>query len=136
MEEVPMTITFARLQEYLDLVVSKEGGNVGSAPHRRFWSSYQSLTTQPLARPKCNGEDIYPVKYVDATRTKVDANNSPLYVILTTRAGFCGKEQMPPGGPFITDVNYTLTLSDGTVVTGSQVVQDIHDWLATGAPNN
>jgi hypothetical protein len=39
--------------EYLDLSVAKEGGNIGGAPHRRFWNSYHSLTATPLPRPKC-----------------------------------------------------------------------------------
>ena len=131
-----MPISFARLQEYLDLIVRKNGGDINAAPHRRFWSSYQSLTAQPLPRPKCNGNDIYPVTYVDAAKTKVDADNSPLYVILTDSRGFCGKEQMPPSGSFITDSGYSQTLSDGTVVTGDQIKQDIHDWLEAGAPNS
>jgi hypothetical protein len=74
-----MVINSALLQEYFDLIVSKAGGNIASAPHHRFWSSHQSLTTQPLLRPKCQGQDIYPVKYIDVSRTKVDADNSPLY---------------------------------------------------------
>jgi hypothetical protein len=130
-----MVISFARLQEYLDLIVSNQGGNIGAAPHKRFWSSYQNLTTQPLPRPQCQGQNILPIKYTDAARTTVDADNSPLYVILTNQGGFCGKPQMPPGGPFLTDANYSLRLSDGTMVTGAQVIQDIHDWLAAGAPN-
>jgi hypothetical protein len=131
-----MTIKFARLQEYLDLIVSKANGNIAAAPHKRFWNSHQSLTAQPLPSPKCRGQDIFAVKYLDPARTRVDADNSPLYVILTNAAGFCEKGQMPPLGPFITDNGYTLTLSDGTVVTGTQVKKDIHDWLAAGAPNN
>ena len=131
-----MPITFTRLQEYLDLIVQKEGGNLGTAPHRRFWSTHQSLTERPLPRPKCQGQDIFPVTFLDQTRTQVDADNSPLYVILTDGNGFCQRGQMPPGGPFITAANYSLTLSDGTVVTGNQVKQDIHDWLAAGALND
>ena len=130
-----MPITFARLQEYLDQIVKKNGGNVASAPHRRFWSSHQNLTTQPIPRPKCNGGDIYPVMYTDAARKIVDPDNSPLFLILTTPTGFCGKEQMPPGGPMIAAPGYTLTLSDGSTVTGDQVKQDIHNWLAANAPN-
>jgi len=131
-----MTISFARLQEYLDLIVAQNGGDITSSPHLRFWSSHSTLTTQPLPRPKCNNQDIFPVKYLDAARTQVDADNSPMYVILTNAMGFCQREQMPPDGPFITDPGYSLTLSDGTVVTGAQVKQDIHDWLAAGALNN
>ena len=40
-----MPISFARLQEYLDLIVTTEGGNTGAAPHKRFWSTHQNLTT-------------------------------------------------------------------------------------------
>jgi hypothetical protein len=43
---------------------------------------------------------------------------------------------MPPGGPFITDAGYSVALSDGSTVTGAQIAQDIHDWLAAGAANH
>jgi hypothetical protein len=131
-----MTIKFARLQEYLDLIVAHAGSNVGFAPHKRFWASHLSLTAQPLPRPKCQGEDIFAVKYLDEAHTKVDADNSPLFIILTSAQGFCARDQMPPSGPFITDVGYQLTLSDGTVVDGAQIKSDIHDWLASGAPDD
>lgn len=131
-----MPITFARLQEYLDLIVRKSEGNLGAAPHRRFWTTHQALTQQPLPRVRCQGQDIFAVKFTDEKQTQVDADNSPLYVSLTESDGFCDKGQMPPGGPFITDANYSLTLSDGTVVTGDQVKWDIHGWLAAGAPDN
>ncbi len=131
-----MTISFVRLQEYLDLIVSKNGGDISAAPHKRFWSSHANLATRPIPKPKCNGQDIYPIKYTDPSHSRVDADNSPLYVILTSGQGFCGKEQMPPAGPHITDAGYSLNLSDGSVINGTQVVQDIHDWLAAGAPND
>jgi hypothetical protein len=130
-----MTISFSRLQEYLDVIVANEGGNIGASPHKRFWSTYQSLTSQPIPQPKCQGQAIYPIKYVDAARTQVDADNSPLYVILSKNTGFCGKVQMPPGGPYVTDANYSISLADGSIVTGVQILNDIHDWLAAGAPN-
>jgi hypothetical protein len=131
-----MPISFARLQEYLDLIVQNAGDNSATAPHKRFWSSYQNLTANPLLNPKCNGQPIFPVKYTDPQRTTVDADGSPMYVILTSADGFCGRGQMPPGGPFITDAGYSLTLSDGSTATGAQIAQDIHDWLAAGAPNS
>jgi len=131
-----MPISFARLQEYLDLIVQNAGDNSATAPHRRFWSSYQNLTANPLPNPKCNGQPIFPVKYTDPQRTTVDADGSPMYLILTSADGFCGRGQMPPGGPFITDAGYSLTLSDGSTATGAQIAQDIHDWLAAGAPNS
>lgn len=131
-----MTIKFARLQEYLDLIVAKAGGNINIAPHRRFWATHQSLTEQPLPRPKCQGQDIFAVKYLDPQHTRVDAKNSPLFVILTNPDGFCDRPQMPPLGPFITDSDYQITLSDGTIMTGDQIKADIYDWLSSGAPNS
>ena len=89
-------ISFARLQEYLDLVVKKQGGNVANAPHLRFWKDHDTLTTTPLPRPKCQGQAIFPVKFLDPERTEVDADHSPLFLILTNFNGFCQKEQMPP----------------------------------------
>jgi hypothetical protein len=130
-----MTISFTRLQEYLDLIVTAEGGNIGASPHKRFWSNYQTLATQPIPRPQCNGQNIFPIKYTDAAKTTVDADNSPLYVILSNATGFCAKPQMPPGGPYLTDANYSATLSDGTVVKGRQILNDIHEWLTANAPN-
>jgi hypothetical protein len=131
-----MTISFTRLQEYLDLIVKQQGGHINNAPHHRFWDSHLSLMTKPVQRPKCQGQDIFPVKYLDEAKTQVDADNSPLFLILTDSQGFCAKEQMPPGGPFITAGDYSLTLSDGTVVTGDQVKKDIHDWLAANGPDD
>jgi hypothetical protein len=129
-----MTITFARLQDYLDSIVRKAQGNLSGSPHKRFWTTHDGLTKQPLPRVKCQDQPIFAVKFLDQKMTQVDADNSPLYLILTDRNGFCGKEEMPPGGPFIIDDDYSLTLTDGTtVVTGDQVKQDIHDWLAAGA---
>jgi hypothetical protein len=42
--------------------------------------------------------------------------------------------QMPDGGPFITEVNYQVTLPDGTVVGGATIVHDLLDWLSNGFP--
>jgi len=79
---------------------------------------------------------MFPVGFLDEKKRQVDADNSPLDIILTDSNGFCGRGQMSPGGPSITDANYSLTLSDGAVVTGVQVKQDIHNWFAVGAPDN
>lgn len=130
-----MPIPFSRLQEYLDLIAAKSGQPPERSPHKRFWSSYEALTQNPLPNPKCNGADIFAIKYIDAAKKQVDADNSPLYMILVSVDGFCNKDQMPPGGPFILDQGYTITLSDGTVVSGDQIKNDIHDWLSSGAKN-
>ena len=107
-----MAIKFSRLQEYLDLVASA-GGESTAAPHGRFWATHASLTDKPLPRPKCQGQPIFAIKYLNPEHTRVDADNSPLFIILTDARGFCQKPQMPPFGPLITDAGYQITLSDG-----------------------
>jgi hypothetical protein len=44
--------------------------------------------------------------------------------------------QMPRTGPFVTDPGYSLTLGDGTIISGQKLLDDIHEWLAAGAPEN
>ena len=129
-------INFANLQEYLDKLVEKAGDDTNSAPHKRFWSDYQTFITKPLVSVKCNGAPIFPIVWLDAAHTQADADNSPLYLILTQSAGFCNKEQMPPGPPFITDQDYTITLASGNTGTGKQVADDIHEWIKSGALEN
>lgn len=131
-----MAITFARLQEYLDTIVEKNAGDIPNSPHGRFWRSHEALTQQPLPKPKCQGAPIFAVKYLDAANMTVDADGSPLYIILTQVIGFCGRQQMPSGGPFISDPDYSITLPDGTTVPGAQIMSDIHEWLANGAKND
>jgi hypothetical protein len=129
-------INFAILQEYLDKLVVKANDDTNNSPHKRFWSDYQTFITKPIPLVKCNGAPIFPIAWRDAAHTQTDADNSPLYLILTQSAGFCNKDQMPPGPPFITDQGYTITLSNGSVVTGKQIADDIHEWITSGALEN
>jgi hypothetical protein len=43
---------------------------------------------------------------------------------------------MPPGPPFITNQDYTITLVNGNTVTGKQVADDIREWIKSGALEN
>ena len=69
------------------------------------------------------------------TPPTTNTDGSPAGDVVAYRVYYGTQPSPCPGGPFITDTDYSLTLSDGTVVTGAQVKQDIHDWLAAGAPN-
>jgi hypothetical protein len=55
---------------------------------------------------------------------------------MTSAVGFCQKDQMPPGGPFVSEEGYSIKLEDGTVVTGAKIISDLHDWLKNGAHEN
>jgi hypothetical protein len=123
-----MAITFSRLQEYLTKIGEKANLNPANALHGVFWNTtYDAFVTGVVPNKHCNGQ-VVPI---------IDPNNranSAFYLIL--RAGWCSMPQMPKTGPYVTDANYSITLSDGTKVTGVKILQDILDWLNAGAPEN
>ena len=123
-----MAITFVRLQEYLNKVAQKANLDAGNARHGVFWNTtYNQFLAGAVPNKHCNGQ-IVPI--IDP----INKLNSAFYLIL--QQGWCSMPQMPKTGPFVTDVNYSITLNDGTVVSGAKILQDVHDWLAAGAPEN
>jgi hypothetical protein len=126
-----MAITFVRLQEYLNKIADHGHLDPVNARHGVFWNTtYQAFITSTIPNKRCSGQ---PVPIIDP----VTKSNSAFYQIL--KAGWCAAPQMPQmprTGPFVTDANYSITLSDGTNVSGSKILQDIGDWLDAGAPEN
>jgi hypothetical protein len=123
-----MAITFIRLQSYLTAIAAKANGDAANSGHGVFWNTtYQVFITANVPSKTCNGQ---PVPIVN----QADKPNSAFNLIL--RAGWCGKPQMPKTGPYLTDKGYTVKLSDGTIITGQQILDDIQNWLVAGAPEN
>lgn len=123
-----MTITFLRLQEYLDKIAQKANLDANNSLHGLFWqTTFAKFVAGDVPNKRCAGE---PVPIID----KIDPTKSAFYQIL--QQGWCAMPQMPKTGPFVSDSNYSITLADGTVVTGQQILSDIHAWLAAGSPEN
>lgn len=123
-----MAITYKRLQEYLNAIAAHANLDASNARHGVFWNTtYDAFRNGVVPNKRCNGQ---PVPILDPANKVNSAFNQIL------RGGWCGMPQMPKTGPFATDANYSVTLSDGTKVTGAQILQDINDWLAAGAPEN
>jgi len=122
-------ITFTRLTDYLEAVADHGNLDASDSGHGRFWKTdYPSFINGVVPSKKCNGA---PVPIIQ----KPDMVNSAFFQIL--QAKFCtNMPQMPKTGPFVTDGGYSVTLRDGTAITGTQIVQDIRDWLNAGAPEN
>lgn len=121
-----MAVGFGRIKEYLE----KVGSGAAFAPHGKFWEiTYAQFLSQNVPGVDCHGQAI-PI--IDPN----DLNASAFFKILQDTAGFCGNPQMPFGGKKLTNPTYQITLSDGTVVTGAQIIEDIKDWLAAGAPDD
>jgi hypothetical protein len=121
-------MTFARVQAYLDAIANKANLSIDGSPHGTFWKvSYQQFVQGLVPGVKCNGQDI---PLINAA--------SPLQTAFRLILGgdFCKKGQMPDGGPFVTDAGYSVTLADGSQVTGQQILADIDSWLRNGFPEN
>jgi hypothetical protein len=122
-------ILFPTVQAYLNAVADKAANGIDDSPHVRFWNiPYDQFINGIVPDVKCNGS---PVPIIDKTAPL----NSPFFVILTNANGWCRKRQMPEDGPFITDPGYSVTLAEGTSVTGQKIQDDLADWLAHGFPN-
>jgi hypothetical protein len=121
-----MAITFRRLQEYLNAIAAHANLDAANSAHGVFWNTtYDAFKNGVVPHKRCGGQ---PVPILDP----VDKVNSAFAQIL--RGGWCGMPQMPKTGPFATDPGYSVTLADGSTVTGQQILNDIYDWLAAGAP--
>jgi len=131
-----MPITFVTLQKYLDKIADNANGNIVSSVHGPFWrGTYSDFVDGNVPHVACGNNDVpagLPIPIIN----KANPISSGFYILLQ-RSGWCGKTQMPGGpdpGPFITDAGYTITMDDGTVVTGAKIIQDIGDWLRAGFP--
>jgi hypothetical protein len=123
-----MTITFTRLQDYLNAIARRANLDPANSRHRIFWNtSYQAFMTGVVPNKHCNGQ-VVPI--IDPVN-KID---SAFHQIL--RGPWCGMPQMPKTGPFVTDPGYFITLADGSRVEGTTILADIQDWLEAGAPEN
>lgn len=132
-----MAITFIRLKEYLNLIAQQGTLDPANSGHGVFWNTdYPTFRDGVVPSKVCNGA---PVPILN----KADLTQSAFYQIL--QAGWCfapaapqipRMPQMPKTGPFVNSPGYSIKLADGTVVPGTQVLQDIGDWLKAGAPEN
>lgn len=123
-----MAITFKQVQEYLNAISRNANLDPTNSRHGAFWNqTYQQFISGSVPSKTCDGN---PVPIIDP----VDKLNSAFYQILF--AGWCGMPQMPKTGPFITSADYSVTLSDGAVITGDQIAKNIREWLQSGAPEN
>jgi hypothetical protein len=131
-----MPITFVTLQSYLDKIAAKANGDIVASVHGPFWSgAYTDFINGNVPGVGCKNNDVpagSPIPIIN----KGNPVSSGFYLLLQG-PGWCRQAQMPDGpqaGPFITDAGYTITMDDGTVVTGAEIIQDIGDWLRAGFP--
>jgi hypothetical protein len=128
------TITYADIQSYLDAIMAKDNNPIGGSPHQVWWHNPNTAAGGPLA-------------YADFTTGMVPGIGVPImdtanpassafYVILTDPNGYQGMPQMPFGGPYITDADYTATLGSGKTITGQDIQANMLSWLTNGFPES
>jgi len=126
-----MTITFVRLKAYLEAIADAANLDASNSGHGRFWNTdYVTFVAGAVPHKQCSGSAVPIINLPDRTA-------SAFFEIL--QGAWCvapRMQQMPKTGPFVTDPGYSVALAGGEEVTGVQILQDIHDWLAAGAPEH
>ena len=121
-----MPVSFDRIREYLN----KVGAGADSAPHGKFWNrTYKKFLSDDVPGVDCNGMPIPIINHADFEA-------SGFLVILENTQGLCQNPQMPAFAKKLTEPGYSIALSDGSPVSGAQILSDIHEWLAAQAPEN
>lgn len=129
------TIGFSKVQAYLTGFANL--GAIGGSPHKKFWLfkpdghtpiTYNDFVNGVVPGVKYKGSDI-PIIWKEFPIL------SPLYLILA-ESGFANKPQMIPDGDKLTDPGITITLPDGSSVSGAQILTDLEIWLKNGFPKD
>jgi hypothetical protein len=128
-----MPVPFTRIKAYLDAIAANATFNVSGSPHDKFWDvTRDEFVAMNVPGVMCTtAGQAHPIPVVVVGNS---AQSAILQILIADRA-VCRKRQMPGGGgPFITDPGYSVTLSDGAVVTGATIQADIAAWIDGGCP--
>jgi len=122
-------VAYATIQDYLDAIADNPAckGSIDNSSHGRFWSvDYRQFVSGTVPNEDCGGLAI--------AITDLDPNKCPFYQALKNPAGWCSLGQMPLQGPFITDSGFTVTLKDGSAISGPDIDANIVWWLTNKMP--
>jgi hypothetical protein len=127
--EATMPITFDRVKDYLNAIAANGNLDPANSGHGVFWNvDFPTFKTGPVPSKQCKNIQVQ-------IFNKADPVNSPFFLIL--KSSWCTAPvmpQMPKTGPFVTAQGYSVTLADGTIVSGSQILSDIEAWLQSIPP--
>jgi hypothetical protein len=138
-----MPTKYSDIIMYLEAIATASG-QVSGAQHHFWWRVDPTGSgTTPLAYKDFITGTVYgispavPIIGVDSNQTT--PLQSTFYLLLTTVNGNSDPNgnfypQMPQGGPYITDGVTTFPLSNGTTVTGAQIIANMTEWLGNGYP--
>jgi hypothetical protein len=118
------SIRFSDIKKYLSAIAAKAKNPIDGSPHGAFWEAMDYATFTTGTVPNVG------VQIIDTQNPL----QSPILLVLTGKNAVPGIRQMPGGGPYITDAGYTATLTDGTTITGQQILDNMREWLSNGFP--
>jgi hypothetical protein len=137
-----MPTNYSDIIMYLDAIANNANGNVASASHGYWWHVNQDINQGPLAYKDFVTGTVYgvtdssgnPIPIIGTDSKQTNPLQSAFYILLSTPGGSGGFQQMPKGGPFITDSGFSVQLANGDTVTGAQIMANLKAWLGNGYP--
>ena len=133
-----MPTNYGDIIMYLDAIADNAKGSLGGAPHKCWWRVNHDASQPPLAYQDFVTGTVYGVGAIPIIGTDSKQSNplkSMFYLLLSTKGGTGGFNQMPWKGPYITDAGFSVTLSNGNTITGADIMANMKDWLGNGYPN-
>jgi hypothetical protein len=129
-----MPTKYADIIMYLDAIANNPNlnGDMGSSPHHYWWHVNQDDTQPPLAYNDFITGTVSGVG-VPIINT-ANPSQSMFYLLLSTPGGTGGFNQMPWHGPYITDSDFSVQLSNGNTISGADIQANIASWLGNGYP--
>jgi hypothetical protein len=118
------SIRFSDIKNYLSAIAAKATNPIDDSPHGAFWVDMDYATFTTGSVPNVG------IQIMDTQNPL----QSPILLVLTADNAVPGIPQMPEGGPYVTDAGYTVTLPNGTTITGQQILDNMREWLSNGFP--
>jgi len=140
-----MPTKYSDITLYLDAIADNANGLMSKAPHGFWWHqnpaeesspylAYNDFVTGTVNGVTDNQGNPVPIIGTDSKQT--DPLQSTFYLLLTTEGGNGTFPQMPKGGPFITDSDFSVELNNGVTVSGAQIMANLKEWLSNGYPDD
>lgn len=137
-----MPTKYSDITLYLDAIADNANGLMSKAPHGYWWHQNQTESDPVLAYNDFVTGTVYgvtdnqgnPIPIIGTDAKQTNPLQSTFYILLTTPGGNGTFPQMPKGGPYITDSDFSVQLNNGVTVTGAQIAANLKEWLGNGYP--
>ena len=127
-----MPTKYADIILYLDSIAANANGDVSSAPHGYWWHLNQDGSQRPLTYNEFITGTVHGIGVPIIDRS--NPLQSLFYLLLSTKGGTQGYNQMPWHGPYLTDPGATLPVGNNPNFPAAQIITDMKEWLGNGYP--